>query len=439
MHVPELIRRKREGHELTEEEVHHLVRGIADGSVSDAQVGALAMAIVLRGMTRAERIALTAAKTRSGEVLDWSDAGLPGPALDKHSTGGVGDKVSLLLAPIVAACGGAVPMISGRGLGHTGGTLDKLEAIPGYDTAPEPSVFRRAVVRAGCAIVGQTAELAPADRRMYAIRDATGTVESIPLIVASILSKKLAAGLDALVMDVKVGSGAFLPGREEADELARAIVEVATGNGLPTAALLTDMDRVLGRAAGNAVEVRESIDHLTGAARDERLREVTLELSAELLALGGVATDRGAARSAAERALDGGAAAERFAAMVRELGGPADLLEAPERHLPAAPVIRPAESAETGTVTRVDVRAVGLAVVALGGGRAREDDPVDHSVGLSEVAAPGERVGPGERPLALVHAADTDGAERAADSLRAAYALGDGPPEAPPPVLEVLR
>jgi thymidine phosphorylase len=439
MHVPELIRRKREGHELTDEEVHHLVRGITDGSVSDAQIGALAMAIVLRGMTRAERIALTAAKTRSGEVLDWSDAGLPGPALDKHSTGGVGDKVSLLLAPIVAACGGAVPMISGRGLGHTGGTLDKLEAIPGYDTGPDPDTFRRAVSRVGCAIVGQTAELAPADRRMYAIRDATGTVESIPLIVASILSKKLAAGLDALVMDVKVGSGAFLPGREEADELARAIVEVAVGNGLPTAALLTDMDRVLGRTAGNAVEVREAIDHLTGAAHDERLREVTLALSAELLALGGVEPDRRAARSAAEGALDGGAAAERFAAMVAELGGPSDLLEAPDRRLPAAPVIQPAEPAKAGIVTRVDVRAVGLAIVALGGGRAREDDPVDHSVGLTEVAAPGERVGRGERPLALVHASDEAAAARAADSLRAAYALGDAPPEAPPPVLEVLR
>jgi thymidine phosphorylase len=439
VHVPELIRRKREGHELTEEEVHHLVRGIADGSVSDAQIGALAMAIVLRGMTREERIALTAAKTRSGEVLDWSDAGLPGPALDKHSTGGVGDKVSLLLAPIVAACGGAVPMISGRGLGHTGGTLDKLEAIPGYDTAPDPAAFRRAVARVGCAIVGQTAALAPADRRMYAIRDATGTVESIPLIVASILSKKLAAGLDALVMDVKVGSGAFLPGRREADELARAIVEVAVGNGLSTAALLTDMDRVLGRAAGNAVEVRESVDHLTGAARDERLREVTLALSAELLALGGVEPGRPAARSAAERALDGGAAAQRFSAMVAELGGPSDLLEAPERHLPAAPVTRPADPAEAGIVTAVDVRAVGLAVVALGGGRAREDNPVDHSVGLTDVAAPGERVGPGERPLALVHAADEAAARRAADSLRAAYRLGDAAPEAPPPVLEVLR
>ncbi|MGH2803968.1 MAG: thymidine phosphorylase, partial [Thermoleophilaceae bacterium] len=297
MLIPELIRRKRDGAELRDEEIGFLVAGIADGSVSDAQVGALAMAVVLRGMTAEERIALTGHMTRSGEVLDWSDAGLPGPALDKHSTGGVGDKVSLLLAPIVAACGGAVPMISGRGLGHTGGTLDKLEAIPGYDTAPDPAAFRRAVARAGCAIVGQTAALAPADRRLYAIRDATGTVESIPLIVASILSKKLAAGLTALVMDVKVGSGAFLPGRDAARELAEAIVEVARGNGLPTAALLTDMDRVLGRTAGNAVEVREAIGALTGAETDERLREVTLALSAELLVLGGVATDTAEARA----------------------------------------------------------------------------------------------------------------------------------------------
>ena len=250
----------------------------------------------------------------SGDVLDWSDAGLPGPALDKHSTGGVGDKVSLLLAPVVAACGGAVPMISGRGLGHTGGTLDKLEAIPGYDTAPDPDRFRGAVATAGAAIVGQTARLAPADKRLYAIRDATGTVESIPLIVASILSKKLAAGLDALVMDVKVGSGAFLPGREEAEELARTIVEVATGNGLPTAAVLTDMDRVLGRTAGNAVEVRESIDHLTGAASDERLREVTLALCAELLgARGPLSRCRGRARGgrAGSRRRGGGGALRR--------------------------------------------------------------------------------------------------------------------------------
>jgi thymidine phosphorylase len=438
MLVPELIRTKRDGGELTEEEIRFLVGGISDGSVSDAQVGALAMAIVLRGMSASERVALTGEMTRSGKVLDWSDAGLPGPALDKHSTGGVGDKVSLLLAPIVAACGGAVPMISGRGLGHTGGTLDKLEAIPGYDTAPDPQAFRRAVARAGCAIVGQTAALAPADKRLYAIRDATGTVESIPLITASILSKKLAAGLDALVMDVKVGSGAFLPSAEAASELARSIVEVARGNGLPTSALLTDMDRVLGRSAGNAVEVRESIEHLTGAARDERLLEVTLSLSAEMLRLGGVEPGEDAARATAQRALASGAAAERFAAMVRELGGPSNLVDAPGDHLRAAPVTVPAEPLEAGTVASVDVRAVGLAVVALGGGRTRETDPVDHAVGLTEVAAPGEAVEPDGRPLALVHAADTEAAGRAADSLRAAFTLGD-PRPAPPPIIEVLR
>jgi thymidine phosphorylase len=438
-YIPDLIRVKRDGGELSDDQVRELVAGIADGTVSDAQVGALAMAIVLNGMSPGERITLTGAMRDSGDVLDWSDAGLPGPALDKHSTGGVGDKVSLLLGPIVAACGGAVPMISGRGLGHTGGTLDKLESIPGYDTTPEPDAFRTAVARAGSAIVGQTARLAPADRRLYAIRDATGTVESIPLIVASILSKKLAAGLDALVMDVKVGSGAFLPDREQAEELARAIVEVANGNGLPTSALLTDMDRVLGRTAGNAVEVRESIDHLTGAAGDERLREVTLALSAELLALGGVYPDVAGAREAAEKALDGGAAAERFGAMVVELGGPADLLDAPDRHLRTAAVRVAAEPAEGGTVSAVDVRAVGLAVVALGGGRTREDDPVDHSVGLTEIAAPGEEVAPGGRPLATVHAADDDAAARATEALRAAYVLNDGAPRETPPVLEVLR
>src|SRR5438270_2531437 len=297
----ELIRRKRDGHALAAEEVAFLVEGIARGSLSDAQVGALAMALFLNGMEPAERVALTLAMRDSGTVLRWEG---DRPVLDKHSTGGVGDKVSLLLAPIVAACGGAVPMISGRGLGHTGGTLDKLEAIPGYDVAPDPERLRRAVARAGCAIVGQTARLAPADRRLYAIRDATATVESIPLIVASILSKKLAAGLDALVMDVKTGSGAMMPSLEQARELAQAIVEVAVGNGLPTTALLTDMNQVLGRSAGNAVEVRESIDHLTGAASEPRLREVTLALSAELLTLGGVHAQLSDARAAAQAALD---------------------------------------------------------------------------------------------------------------------------------------
>ena len=439
MLVPELIRRKRDGEQLSAPEIEELVMGIAKGTVTDAQVGALAMAIVWRGMSEAERVALTGAMTRSGDILDWTDAGLSGPVLDKHSTGGVGDKVSLLLAPIVAACGAAVPMISGRGLGHTGGTLDKLEAIPGYEIALEPERLRAAVGRVGCAIVGQTARLAPADRRLYAIRDATGTVESIPLIVASILSKKLAAGLDALVMDVKVGSGAMLPALDRGRELAQAIVEVAAGNGLPTTALLTDMNQVLGRSAGNAVEVREAIDHLTGAANDERLREVTLALSAELLVLGRVHSDRASARAAAEKALDGGMAAERFGAMVAELGGPTGLLEDPDRHLQTAPVIRAVEPREPGIATAVDVRAVGIAIVNLGGGRAKETDVVDHRVGVTEVAALGERVGPGERPLALVHARDEASAERAAQALRSAYVLGDAAPVLERPVIAVQR
>ena len=439
MLTAELIRRKRDGSELSDSEISDLVAGIADGSVTDAQVGALAMAIVWRGMSAAERVALTGAMTRSGDVLDWSSAGLSGPVLDKHSTGGVGDKVSLLLAPILAACGAYVPMISGRGLGHTGGTLDKLESIPGYDVTPSNERLREVVTGVGCAIVGQTARLAPADRRLYAIRDATGTVESIPLIVGSILSKKLAAGLDALVMDVKCGSGAQFPDLERARELARAIVEVAVGNGMPTVALLTDMNQVLGRTAGNAVEVRESIDHLTGAARDERLLDVTLALCAEVLVLGGLFADVAEARAAAGRALDSGAAAERFAAMVVELGGPAGLLDAPSRWLPAAPVVVPIEPSAPGVVSAIDVRAVGIAVVNLGGGRAREDDVVDHSVGLTEVAALGERVEAGGRPLAFVHARDDVSARRAADAVRAAYVIGEVPASIPGPVIEAQR
>ena len=439
MLTAELIRRKRDGLELSADEISQLVLGIADGSVTDAQVGALAMAIFWRGMSADERVALTGAMTRSGDVLDWSEAGLSGPVLDKHSTGGVGDKVSLVLAPILAACGAFVPMISGRGLGHTGGTLDKLESIPGYDVTPSPDRLRSAVARVGCAIVGQTARLAPADRRLYAIRDATGTVESIPLIVGSILSKKLAAGLDALVMDVKAGSGAMMAELDRARELAQAIVEVAVGNGLPTVALLTDMNQVLGRTAGNAVEVRESIDHLTGAAREDRLVDVTLSLCAEALVLGGLAPDVPAARAAAARALDSGAAAERFESMVVELGGPGGLIDAPSRHLPGAAVVREVEPLVAGVVRVIDVRAVGIAVVNLGGGRAREDDRVDHSVGFSEVAAVGERVEPGGRPLALVHARDEESARRAADALRSAYAIGDAVADVPAPVIEVQR
>src|SRR3954447_3197001 len=276
----EVIRRKRDGAALTEDEIAFLVGGIADGGLSDAQVGALAMALFLRGLGADERVALTRAMRDWGSVLEWD---LDRPVVDKHSTGGVGDKVSLILAPVLAACGAAVPMISGRGLGHTGGTLDKLDSIPGYASTPSTEVIRRVVRETGCAIVGQTADLAPADRRLYAVRDATGTVESIPLIVASILSKKLAEGLDALVLDVKSGSGAFMAAREDAEALARALVEVAGGAGPATVALPADMSEVLGTTAGNALEVREAIDHLTGARRDDRLHEVTLALAASVL------------------------------------------------------------------------------------------------------------------------------------------------------------
>ena len=360
------------------------------------------MAVFLRDLTKPERVALTGAMTRSGTVLEWD---LDRPALDKHSTGGVGDKVSLILAPVLAACGAAVPMISGRGLGHTGGTLDKLDSIPGYDTTPDLDTLRAVVAEAGCAIVGQTAELAPADRRLYALRDATATVESIPLIVASILSKKLAAGLDALIMDVKSGSGAFMAQRERARELAQAIVEVAEGNGLRCRALLTDMDQVLGRTAGNAVEVLESLEMLTDPKNAEpRLLEVTLALCGEGLALAGLAGDGAEGRSKAEEALRSGAAAERFAAMAAALGGPADLLERPAQHLPSAPHSQEVWPDERGHVNAIDVREVGVAVLELGGGRRREDEAVDHAVGLTDVACLGEDVGPGAWPLAVIHA-----------------------------------
>jgi thymidine phosphorylase len=352
--------------------------------------------------------------------------------VDKHSTGGVGDKVSLILAPIVAACGAYVPMISGRGLGHTGGTLDKLESIPGYDTAPDLERLRRVVRTAGCAIIGQTAELAPADRHLYAIRDVTATVESRPLIVASILSKKLAAGLDALVMDVKVGSGAFLPSLEGARALARDLVEVAEGAGLPCSALLTDMNQCLGRTAGNALEVREAIEVLRGEAAEPGLREITLVLAAELLVLSGANAERAAAAATVARALESGAAAERFARMVAALGGPRDLLEQPERHLPRAPVRRPVFLEQAGVVATIDARALGLAVVALGGGRRRASDPIDPTVGLAEVRGLGETVGP-DMPFAVVHAATASAAAAAAETVRAAVGVVEVAARAAPP------
>jgi thymidine phosphorylase len=427
----ELIRRKRDGGALSAAEIEFLVDGITSGALSEGQVAAFAMAVFFAGMSADERIALTTALGASGARLDWRALGLDRPAIDKHSTGGIGDKVSLVLAPLAAACGLAVPMISGRGLGHTGGTIDKLEAIPGYAATPSTARFVAAVRSVGCAIIGQTADLAPADQRLYAIRDVTATIESVPLICASILSKKLASGLDGLAMDVKFGSGAFMAQRDVARALAEILVETARGAGLPTTALLTDMNQVLGTTAGNAVEVAEAIDHLTGRARAPRLDAVVRALGIEMLRLGGVArTDDEAARRI-ETALATGAAAERFAAMVAALGGPADLLERPARHLPAAPHVVAVLPTHTGVVTAIDGRAVGLAVIALGGGRTRADQPIDPAVGLSAVAGLGEPVGPG-RPLCLCHARTLGDAERAAAALRVAFTLGDAaPPDAP--------
>ena len=422
----EVIRRKRDGARLAPEEVAAFVAGLTEGSISEGQAAAFAMAVFFRGLAREECVALTRAMTASGRVLDWS--GEERPVLDKHSTGGVGDKVSLPLAGILAACGAAVPMISGRGLGHTGGTLDKLDSIPGYRSQPDVETFRRAVAEAGCAIIGQTADLAPADRRLYAIRDVTATVESVPLITASILSKKLAAGLQGLVMDVKVGSGAFMTELDDARALAESIVAVAEGAGLTTRALITDMNQVLGRSAGNALEVQEAIDYLTGVARDPRLHEVVVALAAELLQIGGLAEDAATAEAAISAALVGGAAAERFQRMVAALGGPGDLIEAPARRLPEA-AFRVAAYPETaGAVAAIDVRAVGLAILSLGGGRRRADGAIDHGVGLTEIAGLGEAVGP-ERPLAMVHARSEDEAQAAANALRRGFSLGDhGPP-----------
>lgn len=433
MLTQEIIRAKRDGGTLGDDQIAFLIRGLTAGTVTESQAAAFAMAVFFRGMTAAETVALTLAMRDSGSVLSWS--GLDGPVVDKHSTGGIGDTVSLMLAPMLAAAGAAVPMISGRGLGHTGGTLDKLDAIPGYRSQPDVALFRRTVREAGCAIIGQTPDLAPADRRLYAIRDVTATVESAPLITASILSKKLAAGLDALVLDVKSGSGAFMADKEAARTLARNLVEVANGAGLRTSALLTDMDEPLASAAGNALEVRAAIDYLTGTRRDARLHAVVLALGAELLVLCGLESGDDDARSRLHRVLDDGSAADRFARMVAGLGGPSDLVESPDTHLPAAALTMAVAPDRAGVVKAIDTRAVGLAVIELGGGRRRAEDGIDPAVGLTRLAGKGEAVS-ADRPLALVHARDSEDAGRAAAILRQAYVVGNEAVTPAPPVYD---
>ena len=427
----EIIRKKRDGKTLTPADIDAFISGVTAESVADAQIAALTMAIIFNGMNRDEAVALTLAMRDSGDVLRWDD--MPGPVVDKHSTGGVGDNVSLMLAPILAACGVYVPMISGRGLGHTGGTLDKLESIPGYQVQPNNETFRRTVREAGTAIIGQTANLAPADKRIYAVRDVTATVESIPLITASILSKKLAAGLQALVLDVKAGNGAFMDKPREASKLAHTLVEVANGAGLATSALITDMNQPLTSAAGNAVEVANAVDFLTGRKRDRRLELVTMALCAELLHLSGRAGSNREGTVMALDALETGRAAEAFGRMVSILGGPNDFMEKFAGYLPAAPMVCPVKAESSGFVSSIGTREIGLAVVALGGGRTRPQDPVDHAVGLSEIQPLGATVNKGDT-LALVHARNENGLDQATSTVKQAIAVGSEKPQSKRPV-----
>ena len=431
MNMKEIVRKKRDGGALSDDEIRRFVSGLSDMTIPSEQVAALAMAIYFKSMTDSETGALTLAMARSGERIDWSEESLPGPVADKHSTGGVGDKTSFALAAIVAACGCFVPMISGRGLGHSGGTLDKIESIPGYNTKPDVALLKRVVKTVGCAIVGQTDSLAPADRRLYAIRDVTATVESIPLITASILSKKIAGGNAALVMDVKTGSGAFMTTIEASKALAERIVATGLNAGLRTCALITDMSEPLGRTAGNAVEIDEVVRYLTNTDRESRLNAVTLALSAELLVLSGVEEEKERALAKAADSLASGRAAEVFGRMVAALGGPTDFIERSERYLPRAKLTAPILPLEAGYLSTVDTRSIGMAVVGLRGGRARLDDTLDLSTGFTEIAATGERVGNG-RPLAIAHATTQDQLDAAISEYRNACTISPAPPQPRP-------
>lgn len=435
MLAQEIIRKKRDGQILEASELQFLMRGLVDGKVSDAQIAAFAMSVFFNGMEIDERVALTVAMRDTGDVLSWD---LDGPVVDKHSTGGVGDNVSLLLAPALAACGVYVPMISGRGLGHTGGTLDKFDSIPGYQTQPDVGLLRKVTQEVGCAIIGQTGDIAPADKILYGIRDVTATVESVDLITASILSKKLAAGLDALVLDVKCGNGAFMATPDDARDLAESLVKVANGAGCKTSAIMTDMNEPLASAAGNAVEMRNAVDFLTGSHIDNRLWDVTTDLGAELLVLAGVVPNVGQGRERIGDAFTSGAAAERFGAMVAGLGGPVDFVENMLKYLPTAPVVREVFAKTDGFVRSIETRDIGMAVIELGGGRRVSSDTIDHSVGFSDLAGLGRMVDHQE-PIGVVHALNDDQADAAAAALQDAITIGDTVPMSRPLIREHIE
>ncbi len=421
-----ILAQLRAGAALSADQLTWMAQGLADGSVSDAQAGAFAMGVCQRGLDDAGRVALTLAMRDSGQVMTWD---VPGPVLDKHSTGGIGDCVSLVLAPALAACGAYVPMISGRGLGHTGGTLDKMEAVPGVSVALDEARFRSVVADAGCAIVGATGNIAPADKRLYAVRDVTATVDSLDLITASILSKKLAGGLQALVLDVKAGSGAFMKNTDAARALARALVDTANASGCKTTAIISDMSQPLAPSLGNALEVAEVMRVLRGDARGA-LVDITVALGGVLLEAGGLAQDVQAGAEAIDAAIRDGRAAERFGRMIAAMGGPVHFVENWARFLPEANVIREVKAPHSGYVSAIDGEALGLSVVALGGGRAVESDVVDPSVGLQNVIRLGSRVEAGQ-PLAVVHAARSDAADRAAKEVRTAITMAAEAPQIP--------
>lgn len=423
-----VIARKRDGNALTSDEIHAFIAGFAKGTVSETQAAAFAMAVFIQNMNIDERVALTEAMRDSGSILQWSD--LQGPIVDKHSTGGVGDNVSLMLAPILAACGVYVPMISGRGLGHSGGTLDKLDAIPGYGTNTTSDLLKQTVREVGCAIVGQTDDLAPADRALYAIRDVTATVANISLITSSILSKKLAEGLNALILDVKVGSGAFMKTPEEAHELSHSMVDVANGAGVRTGALITDMNQPLASAAGNALETRNAVDFLTGRFQDPRLLEVVLELAATTLLMAERYPNLEKARQAVEHVLNSGQAAERFAKMNTMLGGPADFVEKMDSYLEVAPIIRDVFADTSGVVSSIETREIGMSVIVLGGGRRQASDALDYRVGFDQLAPIGRKI-EARCPIARIHARDEKSALEAEQKLKKAYIIGDRAIETP--------
>ena len=432
MDARSIIAKLRDGKIPDTQELSWFAHGLASGQVSDAQAGAFAMAVLLNGLSEPGRVGLTRAMRDSGKVLTWD---LPGPVLDKHSTGGIGDCVSMLLAPALAACGAYVPMISGRGLGHTGGTLDKLEAIPGLRTMLSEDQLRSQITEVHCAIIAATDDLAPADRRLYAVRDVTGTVESIDLITASILSKKLAAGLEGLVLDVKCGSGAFMKTPEQAEALARALVSTAQGAGCMTTALISDMNQPLATAAGNALEVIEVMETLSGTSVNVALWDLTAALGGEVLALGGLAADAQDGAARIEQALESGAAAEVFGRMVAAQGGPSDFVERWPDRLPAAPVMREVPALDDGYIVQIDGEALGNAVVRLGGGRLRQDDKINPSVGLSDLIGLGEEIGAGV-PLCMVHATTEDAADAAVKAVQSAYRVGTSAPDEPPLILK---